>query len=36
MTREGRFVIEAVANKLVFRIDRQTAAAVRVPLNRNF
>jgi len=31
MTREGRFVIDAVANKLVFRIDRQTATAVRVP-----
>ncbi|HSI18131.1 MAG TPA: TrbG/VirB9 family P-type conjugative transfer protein [Sphingomonas sp.] len=34
MTREGRFVIDAVANKLVFRIDRQTAAAVRVPQKR--
>lgn len=31
MTRDGRFVIDAVANKLVFRIDRQTATAVRVP-----
>jgi len=34
MTRDGRFVIDAVANKLVFRIDRQTAAAVRVPQKR--
>jgi type IV secretion system protein VirB9 len=34
MTREGRFVIDAVANKLVFRIDRQTAGAMRVPQKR--
>ena len=34
MTRDGRFVIDAVANKLVFRIDRQTAGAVRVPQKR--
>lgn len=34
MTREGRFVIDAVSNKLVFRIDRQTAGAMRVPQKR--
>ncbi len=31
MTRDGRFVIDAVANRLVFRIDGHTAGAVRVP-----
>ncbi len=34
MVREGRFVIDSVANRLVFRIDRQTAGAVRVPQKR--
>ena len=34
MTRDGRFVIDAVANRLIFRIDRRTAGAVRVPQKR--
>jgi type IV secretion system protein VirB9 len=35
MVRDGRFVIDAVANRLVFRIDRQVAGAVRVPQKQN-
>jgi type IV secretion system protein VirB9 len=31
MVRDGRFVIDGVANRLVFRIDRRTAGATRVP-----
>ncbi|MDH7973006.1 TrbG/VirB9 family P-type conjugative transfer protein [Sphingomonas sp. AR_OL41] len=34
MVRDGRFVIDAVANHLVFRIDRRTAGATRVPQKR--
>ncbi|CAN5248310.1 P-type conjugative transfer protein VirB9 [soil metagenome] len=31
MVRDDRFVIDGVANRLVFRIDRRTAGATRVP-----
>ena len=33
--RDGRYVLDSIANRLVFRLDKETAAAVRVPQVRN-
>ncbi|MDB5678260.1 TrbG/VirB9 family P-type conjugative transfer protein [Sphingomonas bacterium] len=33
--RDGRYVLDSIANRLVFRLDNLTAAAVRVPQVRN-
>jgi type IV secretion system protein VirB9 len=29
--RDGRYVLDSVNNKLVFRLDKKTASATRVP-----
>ncbi|THD36270.1 MAG: type VI secretion protein [Sphingomonas sp.] len=33
--RDGRYVLDSIANKLIFRLDREMAVAVRVPQVRN-
>lgn len=34
VVRDGRYVIDSVANKLLFRIDKQVADAVRIPARK--